>query len=114
MQLDLGKVDADFPAKVYLKDVESSGSGEELTGRVGFARLELRGWKFPVALCGGLESCRSGGIGRRAWFRSMYSQGCGGSSPPFGTKFLLQGVSCSGGARQDLRGLPRTAGLAVG
>jgi hypothetical protein len=31
--------------------------------------------------------CRSGGIGRRAWFRSMYSQGCGGSSPPFGTKF---------------------------
>src|SRR3954464_1607071 len=30
-------------------------------------------------------SCRSGGIGRRAWFRSMYSQGCGGSSPFFGT-----------------------------
>ena len=30
--------------------------------------------------------CRSGGIGRRAWFRSMYSQGCGGSSPFFGTK----------------------------
>jgi len=27
---------------------------------------------------------------------------------------LLQGVSCSGGARQDLRGLPGTAGLAVG
>jgi hypothetical protein len=34
-------------------------------------------------------SCRSGGIGRRAWFRSMYSQGCGGSSPFFGTKLLL-------------------------
>jgi hypothetical protein len=32
-------------------------------------------------------SCRSGGIGRRAWFRSMYPQGCGGSSPFFGTKF---------------------------
>ena len=31
-------------------------------------------------------SCRSGGIGRRAWFRSTYSQGCGGSSPFFGTK----------------------------
>src|SRR5438477_7119763 len=30
-------------------------------------------------------SCRSCGIGRRAWFRSMYSQGCGGSSPFFGT-----------------------------
>src|SRR5580698_6091122 len=30
--------------------------------------------------------CRSGGIGRRAWFRSTYSQGCGGSSPFFGTK----------------------------
>src|SRR5689334_20403856 len=29
---------------------------------------------------------RSGGIGRRAWFRSMYPQGCGGSSPFFGTK----------------------------
>ena len=28
---------------------------------------------------------RSGGIGRRAWFRSTYSQGCGGSSPFFGT-----------------------------
>ncbi len=33
-------------------------------------------------------SCRSGGIGRRAWFRSTYSQGCGGSSPFFGTKNL--------------------------
>ena len=32
-----------------------------------------------------LIQCRSGGIGRRAWFRSMYSQGCGGSSPFFGT-----------------------------
>src|SRR5665213_1316230 len=31
------------------------------------------------------DICRSGGIGRRAWFRSMYSQGCGGSSPFFGT-----------------------------
>jgi hypothetical protein len=31
------------------------------------------------------SQCRSGGIGRRAWFRSMYSQGCGGSSPPSGT-----------------------------
>ena len=30
-------------------------------------------------------TCRSGGIGRRAWFRSMYPQGCGGSSPFFGT-----------------------------
>jgi hypothetical protein len=27
-----------------------------------------------------------GGIGRRAWFRSMYPQGCGGSSPFDGTK----------------------------
>ena len=26
-------------------------------------------------------SCGCGGIGRRAWFRSMYPQGCGGSSP---------------------------------
>ncbi len=34
--------------------------------------------------------CRSGGIGRRAWFRSMYSQGCGGSSPFFGTNLIRQ------------------------
>jgi hypothetical protein len=43
---------------------------------------------FPVAsagCCWRLIQCRSGGIGRRAWFRSMYSQGCGGSSPFFGT-----------------------------
>src|SRR6478672_3920346 len=33
--------------------------------------------------------CRSGGIGRRAWFRSMYPQGCGGSSPFFGTMLSL-------------------------
>ena len=34
---------------------------------------------------GSTLECRSGGIGRRAWFRSMYPQGCGGSSPFFGT-----------------------------
>src|SRR5438270_2851141 len=34
-------------------------------------------------------TCRSGGIGRRAWFRSMYPQGCGGSSPFFGTILLV-------------------------
>jgi hypothetical protein len=38
-----------------------------------------------------IAPCRSGGIGRRAWFRSMYSQGCGGSSPPFGTKIFNPG-----------------------
>ena len=36
-----------------------------------------------------LIQCRSGGIGRRAWFRSMYSQGCGGSSPFFGTSYFV-------------------------
>ena len=36
-----------------------------------------------------VRQCRSGGIGRRAWFRSMYSQGCGGSSPPFGTNTIF-------------------------
>ncbi len=30
--------------------------------------------------------CHRGGIGRRAWFRSMYRQRCGGSSPFDGTK----------------------------
>src|SRR5215510_2436955 len=36
----------------------------------------------------GANQSRSGGIGRRAWFRSMYPQGCGGSSPFFGTIYL--------------------------
>src|ERR1044071_2289072 len=36
--------------------------------------------------------CRSGGIGRRAWFRSMYPQGCGGSSPFFGTRLTIQNL----------------------
>src|SRR5437016_12110797 len=38
--------------------------------------------------CRPATSSRSGGIGRRAWFRSMYPQGCGGSSPFFGTNPL--------------------------
>src|SRR5262249_18343065 len=38
-----------------------------------------------AGLSSGAFQCRSGGIGRRAWFRSMYPQGCGGSSPFFGT-----------------------------
>ena len=36
------------------------------------------------------STCHRGGIGRRAWFRSMYSQGCGGSSPFDGTNDLWQ------------------------
>src|ERR1700691_1996654 len=32
------------------------------------------------------SDCHRGGIGRRAWFRSMYRQRCGGSSPFDGTK----------------------------
>src|SRR5207253_5499003 len=47
---------------------------------------------FPMAASPGcpIVTSRSGGIGRRAWFRSMYPQGCGGSSPFFGTsKFDL-------------------------
>ncbi len=32
------------------------------------------------------QDCHRGGIGRRAWFRSMYRQRCGGSSPFDGTK----------------------------
>ncbi len=46
---------------------------------------------FPVAApvgCLAHFQSRSGGIGRRAWFRSMYPQGCGGSSPFFGTNSL--------------------------
>src|SRR5271168_4943031 len=42
--------------------------------------------------------CRSGGIGRRARFRSVYSQGCGGSSPPFGTKPSNQDLSAAASA----------------
>src|ERR1700693_2504347 len=33
-----------------------------------------------------VASCGYGGIGRRAWFRSMFSQGRGGSSPLIRTK----------------------------
>src|ERR1035437_5058301 len=37
--------------------------------------------------------CGCGGIGRRAWFRSMYPQGCEGSSPFIRTTTgLLEGV----------------------
>src|SRR5438105_13884794 len=32
------------------------------------------------------RSCGCGGTGRRAWFRSMFSQGSGGSSPLIRTK----------------------------
>ena len=35
------------------------------------------------------STCHRGGIGRRAWFRSMYRQRCGGSSPFDGTKSLF-------------------------
>src|SRR5580700_6974999 len=57
----------------------------ELTAGDAFETLRLH-----VAGCGGhlIVVSRSGGIGRRAWFRSMYSQGCEGSSPFFGTKLL--------------------------
>src|SRR6202789_3410058 len=41
-----------------------------------------RGWRQ----LGPLIVSRNGGIGRRAWFRSTFSQGSGGSSPLFGTK----------------------------
>ena len=37
---------------------------------------------FPLLLC----NCPDGGIGRRAWFRSKFSQGCVGSSPVLGNK----------------------------
>jgi hypothetical protein len=62
-------------------------SGSALTSPAGFVKLVSRGKCFS-SFAGRLfrTPCRSGGIGRRAWFRSMYSQGCGGSSPPFGTK----------------------------
>src|SRR5947209_17334359 len=40
--------------------------------------------------CRPATSSRSGGIGRRAWFRSMYPQGCGGSSPFFGTSLIIE------------------------
>jgi hypothetical protein len=49
----------------------------------------------PTHFCRSGGNCRSlnpghrGGIGRRAWFRSMYPQGCGGSSPFDGTSSIL-------------------------
>jgi hypothetical protein len=36
------------------------------------------------------STCHRGGIGRRAWFRSMYRQRCGGSSPFDGTKAVVR------------------------
>src|ERR1700720_1460241 len=45
----------------------------------------LLSWKAARRAPHPSHFCRSGGIGRRAWFRSMYPQGCGGSSPFFGT-----------------------------
>src|SRR5664279_1538880 len=57
-----------------------------LTHQVDRERLEIRARSADFA---GRVACRSGGIGRRAWFRSTYSQGCGGSSPFFGTKRSL-------------------------
>ena len=33
-----------------------------------------------------LYDCRSGGIGRHAWFRVMCPNGCGSSSLPYGTR----------------------------
>jgi hypothetical protein len=57
-----------------------------LTQVLAFARLRIAGGSAKTAELG--RQRRSGGIGRRAWFRSMYSQGCGGSSPPFGTNYF--------------------------
>ena len=37
------------------------------------------------------STCHRGGIGRRAWFRSMYRQRCGGSSPFDGTRREIVG-----------------------
>src|SRR5215468_12551427 len=55
---------------------------------------------------------RSGGIGRRAWFRSMYPQGCGGSSPFFGTKVpaLIQKLLTAKSFKNS-HGTPKTLSL---
>ena len=54
-------------------------------------RIEM--WVFlirrPRAAAAMKSTCHRGGIGRRAWFRSMYRQRCGGSSPFDGTKSLF-------------------------
>jgi hypothetical protein len=46
------------------------------------------------------SDCHRGGIGRRAWFRSMYRQRCGGSSPFDGTK------QCYGSLKSEVESLP--------
>src|ERR1700761_4035615 len=68
-----------------------------LTPRQAFATLELAA---NLVLNDRMIPCRSGGIGRRAWFRSMYSQGCGGSSPLFGTKSLSNSEAPRSGFRE--------------
>src|SRR6185437_4896295 len=50
--------------------------------------------------------CRSGGTGRRAWFRSTFSQGSGGSSPFCGTIVKRLRFAPPPLVRQRLAGAP--------
>src|SRR5580698_9821364 len=67
----------------WIKPVPKSPEPRGLTPGAGSVKLRVH----AVGATRPAEVSRNGGIGRRAWFRSMYSQGCGGSSPLFGTKF---------------------------
>ena len=64
----------------------SAAWSARLTQMEAFVTLAIAARPAPPAPT---SPCRSGGIGRRAWFRSMYPQGCGGSSPFFGTKIAI-------------------------
>jgi hypothetical protein len=52
---------------------------------VAWRRNSAMGFHF-TSRCATITSCPNGGIGRRASFRSWFSQGSGGSSPLSGTK----------------------------
>jgi hypothetical protein len=74
------------PEREYVESYQCKTSDAQLTADPVFERLGTHDCRVRPLGSRHARQCRSGGIGRRAWFRSMYSQGCGGSSPPFGTK----------------------------
>src|SRR5713226_9679636 len=70
------------------------------------ALVEYYVWFFPGGrprTAAAQHFCHRGGIGRRAWFRSMYPQGCGGSSPFDGTITLKAPFEASVAAHEVLR-----------
>src|ERR1700722_10899216 len=60
------------------------------------------------------STCHRGGIGRRAWFRSMYRQRCGGSSPFDGTSSFQLSLTSSSRKSPILAKAARNGALTFG